>query len=163
MVDDTTEHECAAMDYTVVRDEKPAEFVGDLAERGLEARNTIEGLRIAADIPLTSPSTVAKLSATAPSFRSCATKRCSISVLVSFSCSWVRIIDTTMPWPRPGEARPMVENPPPLAGAQFERVVEAARLVPPRVAAFGADLERVVHMPDMTHNWKGGEVGEIAP
>ena len=61
-VDDTSEHEHTATDYSVVRDEKPAELVGDLVERGLGTRNTVEGLFIAADNLLTSSSTVTKLS-----------------------------------------------------------------------------------------------------
>ena len=43
-VDDTSEHEHATTDNTVVRDEKPAELVGNLVERGLEVRDTVEGL-----------------------------------------------------------------------------------------------------------------------
>ena len=64
---------------------KNAELVRDLVERGLEVRNKAEGLRIAADISLTSPSTVAKRSSTALSSRYCAAKRCSISVSVSIN------------------------------------------------------------------------------
>ena len=112
-----------------MRDEDTAELVVDLAERGLER------LRINADNSLTSSSLAAKLSTTASSSRSFAAKRCSVSVSVSFSRSWVgpagAAEDTPLLWPRPAEARPVVEHPPPLAGARFERVVEAALLVPP--------------------------------
>ena len=108
------------------------------------------------DNSLTSSNTVAKLSATSPSSHSCvAAKRCSISVSVSFFRSWVGLAgadeETPLPWPRPAEARPVVERPPPLAGTRFERVAEAPRLAPPRKGASAAELGRVVRLPDMPH------------
>ena len=101
-----------------------------------------------ADNSLTSPSTIAKLSTTASSSRSCADKRCYISVSDSFSRSWV----DPLPWPRPAEARLVVERPPLLEGARFELVMGAARLAPPHLAAFAADLGRVVRLPDRAHS-----------
>ena len=38
-VDDTSEHEHAGTDYTVVRDEEPAKLLGDLVEQCLDVRN----------------------------------------------------------------------------------------------------------------------------
>ena len=123
MVNDMSEHEHAATDYTVVRDEEPAELVGNIVERDLEARNTAKGLRIAADTSLTSSSTVVKLSAIATNSRSCAAKWCIMSGSVLFSRSWVELVgeadDTPLSWPRPAEARSLVKHPPPLAGVWF--------------------------------------------
>ena len=133
-VDDTSEHEHAATDNTVVRDEKPAELLGEVVERGLEVKNTVEGLRIfgdAADNSLTFPSTVVKLSTTAPAL---ALVRPNISISVSFSRSWIG----PLPRPLPAEVRPVAERPPPLAGARSERVAGVTRLPPPRMAVFVA-------------------------
>ena len=86
-------------------------------------RNLLEiSLNEAAAInSLTYSSTVTKLFATA------STKRRCIFVWVSFFCSWLGLAgaaeDTPLRWPRPAEARPGVEHPPPLAGARFERFV----------------------------------------
>ena len=43
-VDDSSEHENAATDYAVVRDEQHAKFIEDLIECGLEVKNTTKGL-----------------------------------------------------------------------------------------------------------------------
>ena len=101
MVDNTSELEHGTTDYTLVRDEEPPNRIGHFVERGLEARNMVEGLCIAADKSVTSSSTVTKLSATALTSRSCAPKRCFISVSVYFSRSSVGLTgaadDTPLP------------------------------------------------------------------
>ena len=50
MIDDSSEHKHADTDYTVVLNEEPAELVGNLVERGLEARNMVEGIFIVGDV-----------------------------------------------------------------------------------------------------------------
>ena len=128
--------------------------------------NTGERLRIATDNSPSSYNTVAKLSTTAPSCRSCAAKRCSISISVSFSRSWVRLSwateDTPLPWARSAEARPVFERPSPIAGARFERVAKDARLAPPCVAASASKIGQVIRLPDMAHNLTRYQTGKLA-